>query len=110
MHDDDVLLALLAVFVPLSFASIGGGTSILAGIQHQAVDVHHWVTSREFVDMFAISRVAPGPGSMLTTLIGWHIAGWSGALVATLALCSPSWLLCWPESSSWCMSASIATA
>lgn len=101
MHDDDVLLALLAVFVPLSFASIGGGTSILAGIQHQAVDVHHWVTSREFVDMFAISRVAPGPGSMLTTLIGWHIAGWTGALVATLALFLPSSLLCYGVAFVW---------
>lgn len=80
---DDVPLALLTVFVPFSLVSIGGGPSILAGIQHEAVDVHHWVTSREFVELFAISRAAPGPGSMLTTLIGWHVAGLTGAFVAT---------------------------
>ena len=98
---DNVPLALLAVFVPFSLVSIGGGTSILAGIQHQAVDVHHWVTSREFVDLFAISRASPGPGSMLTTLIGWHVAGLTGALVATFALFVPSSLLCYGVAAVW---------
>jgi chromate transporter len=98
---DDLPLTLLAVFVPFSLVSIGGGTSVIAGIQHQAVDVHHWVTAREFVDLFAISRAAPGPGSMLTTLIGWHVWGWSGALIATLALFVPSSLLCYGVALVW---------
>jgi len=94
MTREDALLALVLVFVPFSLISIGGGPSIFAGIQHQAVDVRHWVSAREFVNIFAISRAAPGPGSMLATLLGWHIAGWTGALVATLALFLPSSLLC----------------
>ena len=98
---DDLPLTLLAVFVPFSLVSIGGGTSIIAGIQHEAVDVHHWVTTREFVELFAISRAAPGPGSMLTTLIGWHVGGWFGALVATLALFLPSSLLCYAAAALW---------
>lgn len=98
---DDVPLALLAVFVPFSLASIGGGVSILAGIQHEAVDVHHWATTREFIDMFAISRAAPGPGSMLATLIGWHVWGWTGAIIATLALFVPSSLLCYGVAAVW---------
>jgi chromate transporter len=98
---DDLPLALLAVFVPFSLVSIGGGSSILAGIQHQAVDVHHWVTAREFVDLFAISRAAPGPGSMLTTLIGWRVWGWPGAIIATLALFVPSSLLCYGVALVW---------
>ena len=64
---DDLPLALLLVFVPFSLLSIGGGASVLAGIQHEVVDVHHWVTAREFVDLFALSRAAPGPGTMLAT-------------------------------------------
>ena len=98
---DDPLLRLIAVFVPVSLISIGGGPSIIAGIQHQAVDVQHWMTSREFVNFFAISRAAPGPGSMLTTLIGWHVAGWSGALVATLALFVPSSIICYGVAMVW---------
>jgi chromate transporter len=98
---DHVLLALIAVFVPFSLASVGGGPSIFAGIQHQAVDVRHWVSAREFLDFFAIARAAPGPGSMLVTLIGWHVAGWLGALVATLALFVPSSLLCYAVARIW---------
>jgi chromate transporter len=98
---DDLPLALIAVFVPFSLASIGGGISVMAGIQHQAVDVHHWVTAREFVDLFAISRAAPGPGSMLTTLIGWQVMGWTGAIIATLALFVPSSLLCYGVALVW---------
>jgi chromate transporter len=85
---------LALVFVPLSLASIGGGISVLPAIQRQAVDVHTWMTAREFVEFFAVSRLAPGPGSMLVTLIGWKVAGWSGALLATLAMFVPASLLC----------------
>jgi chromate transporter len=92
---DNLPLTLIAVFASFSLVSIGGGTSVMAGIQHQAVDVQHWMTERDFVDLFAISRAAPGPGSMLTTLIGWHVMGWTGAILATLALFLPSSLLCY---------------
>jgi len=87
---DDLPLALIAVFVPFSLVSIGGGISVMAGIQHEVVDVRHWVTPRDFVDLFAISRAAPGPGSMLSTLIGWHMMGWTGAIITTLSLFVPS--------------------
>jgi chromate transporter len=100
MRDNPYWL-LLTVFVPFSLVSFGGGPSIFAGIQHQAVDVHHWVSAREFVDLFAISRGAPGPGSMLATLIGWKVAGWWGALVATLGLFVPSSLLCYGVAHVW---------
>lgn len=98
---DNVLLALLAVFVPFSLVSFGGGTSIIAGIQHESVDVHRWLTSREFVDLFAISRASPGPGLMLASLIGWHVSGWIGAIVATLAIFVPSSLLCYAVALVW---------
>jgi len=91
---DDPLLALAMVFIPFSLVSIGGGPSIFAGIQHETVDVHRWMDARSFVEYFAIARAAPGPGSMLSTLVGWHVAGWTGAAVATLALFLPSSILC----------------
>jgi chromate transporter len=87
---DNPLLKLTVVFAPFSLAAVGGILSILAGVQHETVDVQHWMTGREFIELFAVSRGSPGPGSMLITLIGWKVAGWSGALVATLALYVPS--------------------
>ncbi len=92
---DNPLLALVYVFAPFSLLSIGGGPSIFAPMQHETVDVWQWLTAREFIDLFAIARTAPGPGAMLTTLIGWKVAGWWGALAATLALFGPASLLCY---------------
>jgi chromate transporter len=98
---DNPYLALILVFVPFSLVSIGGGASIFAGVQHQAVDVHKWVTAREFIDLFALARGAPGPGSMLITLIGWKVAGLPGAFVATAALFIPSAVLCYVLARVW---------
>ena len=92
MRSED-LFALVAIFVPFSLISIGGGAAILAGIQHETVQVQGWLTPGEFVQIFAVSRAAPGPGMMIATLIGWHVAGWSGAVVATVALFAPSSIL-----------------
>jgi hypothetical protein len=41
---DSELLALVAILAPLSLASIGGAASVYAPLQHQTVDVHHWLT------------------------------------------------------------------
>ena len=102
MPDDfRTLLALVLVFVPLSLLSIGGGASLLADMEHQSVTVHGWTTPREFADLFAISRVAPGPGTMLAALIGWKVAGWAGAVVATVALYLPSSLVVYGAARLW---------
>jgi chromate transporter len=98
---DNLYLQLIAVFVPLSLLSLGGGQSIVADINQQAVAIHGWVTQAEFVDLFAISRAAPGPGALLTTLIGWKVSGWLGAVVASLALFVPSSILAYGATLAW---------
>ncbi len=85
-----VLWNLVLVFAPLSLVTIGGGQSVIADIQRQVVDVHHWMTQAQFLDAFAISRMAPGPGALLATLIGWQVAGFAGAVVASLAMFGPT--------------------
>jgi chromate transporter len=89
----DRLLALALVFAPLSLVSLGGGPSIFAEMQRQSVEVHGWLTDARFVDLFAISRAAPGPGSLIAALVGWEAAGLPGAVVAALALYVPSSLV-----------------
>ena len=89
----DSLIALAVVFAPLSLLSFGGVNAVIADIAQQAIAVQGWTSEREFADLFALSRAAPGPGSMLATLIGWKVAGIAGALVATLAYYLPSALL-----------------
>ena len=84
------LIAIAAVFAPLSLLSFGGGSGIIAAMHRQAVDVHGWMTDQQFVDLFAISRAAPGPGSLVAALVGWKAAGWTGAVAAALAMYIPS--------------------
>ncbi|MGU7773680.1 chromate transporter [Burkholderia sp. MR1-5-21] len=94
-------VSLFAVFAPLSIATIGGGQAIIADVQRQVVDVHHWMTATQFVNDFAIARMAPGPGSLLATLIGWQVAGFWGAVIATLALFGPTAFLIYGVAHMW---------
>lgn len=89
----DRLLALALVFAPLSLVSLGGGPSVFAEMQRQAVEVHGWLSHERFLELFAVSRAAPGPGSLVAALVGWEAAGFAGALVAALGLYGPSSLL-----------------
>jgi chromate transporter len=85
-----ILLALFWVFAPLSLISVGGGQSVVVEMHRQAVQVHGWVTDQTFTTDWALARLAPGPGSLLVSLIGWQAAGFAGAAVATLAMFLPS--------------------
>jgi chromate transporter len=98
---EKVLWALFAVFAPLSLVTIGGGQATVAEIQRQVVDVHHWMTAQQFLNDFAISRLAPGPGSLLVTLIGWQVGGFWGAVVATLAIFGPTAFLIYGVAHLW---------
>jgi chromate transporter len=88
-----LLLLLIRIITPLSFVTIGGGASIIADLERQSVSVHHWLTAAQFLDLFAISRASPGPGSLLVALIGFHVAGIAGAIVASLAIFVPTSLI-----------------
>ena len=84
------LMALAALFSQLSLLSFGGGNTILPEMQRQVVTVQHWMSTQEFGALFALAQAAPGPNLMIVTLIGWHVAGWKGLLVTSLAKFGPS--------------------
>ena len=90
---DNLLLTLFVIIAPLSFLTIGGGQSVLPEIHRQMVGVHGFISEANFIADFAITQMAPGPKSLIITLIGWQTAGWQGALVTTLAIFVPSSLL-----------------
>lgn len=87
------LLALAAIFSQLSLLAFGGGNTILPEMQRQVVEVHHWMTASEFSSLFALAQAAPGPNMMIVTLVGWHVAGWAGMLVTSVAKFGPSSLV-----------------
>jgi chromate transporter len=86
----DALAALAGHFALMSLFAIGGANSAVPEMQRIAVEVEGWMTARQFTDIFAIAQVTPGPNVIIVALIGYHVAGVLGALIATLAMCGPS--------------------
>jgi chromate transporter len=95
------LLQLTLLFGGLSLLAFGGGTAVLPDMQRAAVDTYHWMTAPEFLAFFAISRAAPGPGSLIVVLIGQKVAGLVGATVALVAMFGPSCLLAYGVAHVW---------
>ena len=99
--DSGTLLTLLLHFGFLSLAAVGGGNSAIPEIHRQAVEISGWMTERQFADIFAISQTAPGPNFLISTLIGYHVAGPIGAILATVGMCGPSSVLAYYVSGTW---------
>jgi chromate transporter len=88
-----ILIAIILQFGLLSLLAFGGANAILPEIHRIVVETNHWMSSVEFAHMFAISQATPGPNAIIVTLIGWQMAGFAGAVAATLAICGPSSVL-----------------
>jgi len=88
--DAGLLLTLAGYFALLSLAAIGGANGALPEMHRLTVEVKGWMTDRQFADMFALAQVTPGPNVIIVTLIGYHVAGFAGAVVATVAMCGPT--------------------
>ncbi len=101
MNDRDPLISLAIEFFIISFVAFGGLNAMLPEMHRQAVDVYGWMSDAEFRNLFALAQAAPGPNAMIVTLIGWHVAGLQGALVATLTVLIPSSTLAYVVSGTW---------
>jgi chromate transporter len=95
------LLQLIVMFGSLSLLSFGGTNTVLPEMHRQAVTVNHWLTDQEFASVFAISQAAPGPSSLIVSLVGLKAASWVGALVATVAMFGPPLVLTFVASRAW---------
>jgi chromate transporter len=87
------LTSLALIFVELSLIAFGGGNAILPEMQRRVVEVQHWMSASDFSALFALAQAAPGPNMMIVPLIGWHVAGFAGLLVTSVAKFGPSSLI-----------------
>lgn len=95
------LVSLAAVFAKTGLVAVGGVITVLPEIQHEVVDVHHWMDARTFAGLFALAQASPGPNMLVVTLVGWRVAGLAGAVVASVALMAPPAMLAYAMSSVW---------
>jgi len=90
---ESALATLVLNLALLSFITVGGLPSIIPELHRLIVENNGWLTGQQFTDLFAISQAAPGPNMLFVTLVGWQMAGWSGALLATAAMVGPTCVL-----------------
>ena len=98
---ENPLFSLFTLFATLSLLSIGGANATIPEMHRVAVDVMHWMSDRQFADMFAISQLSPGPNVIIVALIGFHVAGAAGAVVAISAMCVPTCVLAYLVARTW---------
>jgi len=96
-----ILLELGVYFAVLSLLSFGGMSSVLPEMQRYMVDVKGWMSATEFMQLFAVAQAAPGPNVLMSSLVGWKVAGFAGSLVALGAMCGPAAVLAWWVSHLW---------
>jgi chromate transporter len=91
--DGNPIWTLIWTFGLMSLFAVGGANAAIPEMHRIAVDVRHWMSDKQFADVFAISQLTPGPNVLIVTLIGYAVAGVAGALAATLAMCVPTAVL-----------------
>lgn len=88
-----IYLILAYEFFKIGLFSIGGGMATLPFLMDLA-NKYDWFTVSELTNMVAISESTPGPvGINMATYAGYNAAGVLGAIVATLALTAPAWII-----------------
>lgn len=84
---------LATVMVKADLFAFGGGFTSVPVMLHQVVDVRNWMDSKTFMDGIALGQITPGPIVITATFVGYQIAGLVGAIVGTVAVFSPSFLM-----------------
>ena len=86
-------LALFWHYLLLTTVAAGGVSTVIPDMQRYVVEVHPWMSAQTFGEVFALVQVAPGPGVMFVTSIGWLLAGWTGALLLTISMFLPGFVM-----------------
>ena len=88
------LLSLFLTFLKIGAFTFGGGYAMIALLESELVSKKKWIGKEEFLNVAAIAESTPGPMAVNSaTYIGYQIAGFWGAALATTAVCIPSFVI-----------------
>ncbi len=90
---DRRLFALATLMLNVDIFAFGGGFASVPLMLHEVVDVRHWLDAKTFMDGIALGQVTPGPIVITATFVGYQIGGVPGAVVGTVAVFTPSFLM-----------------
>lgn len=88
------LIDLFFTFCRIGGLTFGGGYAMLPIIQKEIVEEKKWATEEEVLDYYAVGQCTPGIIAVNTaTFIGYKVHGIIGAIVATLGVVFPSFII-----------------
>ena len=90
---DRGLYELAVTMIRVDLAAFGGGYASVPLMQYEVTAVRGWMDSRTFMDGIALGQVTPGPIVITATFVGFVIRGLPGAVVATLSIFAPSFVV-----------------
>jgi chromate transporter len=90
---DRKLYQLAALMLRIDLFAFGGGFASLPLMFHEVVNAMGWMDGKTFMDGIALGQVTPGPIVITATFVGYLVRGFPGALVATLAIFTPSFVV-----------------
>lgn len=86
-------LDIFITFFKIGLVSFGGGYAMIPIIQEE-VEIHHWITTKQFTDVIAVSAMAPGPiAANSAAIVGYKLDSLLGAVIACLGVILPSLIL-----------------
>jgi chromate transporter len=88
-----LLINLALSFSLLSLLAVGGGTAVLPEMQ-SLLSHHFGIDHTQFVHIYSIGQLAPGPNMLMVLVIGYQLAGLLGAGIVLLSFFLPSSILC----------------
>ena len=87
-------LKLFLTMLKIGLFTFGGGYAMIALLENEFVTKRKWIEKDEFLDMVAIAESTPGPIAInAATYLGYKMHGVIGSLLATVAVCIPSFVI-----------------
>ena len=90
---DRKLYQLAVIMLRIDLFAFGGGFASLPLMFHEIVNAMGWIDGKTFMDGIALGQVTPGPIVITATFVGYLVRGFPGALVATAAIFTPSFVV-----------------
>ena len=94
MEKKTSLLSLFLTFLKIGLFTFGGGYAMIALIEKEFVEKKKWIEHNDFMDMVVLAESTPGPIAINSaTYLGHKLRGVWGSIIATIAVCIPSFII-----------------
>jgi chromate transporter len=88
----DVLAQILLFFTKAGAFVFGSGLAIVPFLQQGVVNQFGWLNENQFLDAVAVAMITPGPVVITVAFIGFLVAGFAGAVMASIGIFLPVYL------------------